>query len=162
MLITRRQAVETYNASLLKNVKNTLLNFDLVKNRALLKPIVDAVDEVSKKSDNYLEFEKENSELCIKHCDKDEKNQPITTPIAGGIRFSMEKNKEEFERDFLVLKEKFKEAIETQEKRLKQMEELLDGKEEISLIKVKLTDLAAAVEGMDTATLEALSPLIEE
>jgi hypothetical protein len=83
-----------------------------------------------KPTEDYNKFETERIELATKHAKKDEKGEPITkdNQFTKENEFVL-KNQEEFDKEFALLKEKHKEAIDF---RIKQLEDFNKFAEEES------------------------------
>lgn len=77
--VTHRKIV-LLNMSLLryKDATNVKFGYMIARNRILIKPILEALDEARAPSDEYKEFLKERLELGKKHAKKDDNNKPLT------------------------------------------------------------------------------------
>jgi hypothetical protein len=64
---------------LLKDCKITALNWKLIQNKNLIKPLKEELDQFIEYSQEYKEFDQKRIDLCIKHSIKDEAGNTLYT-----------------------------------------------------------------------------------
>jgi hypothetical protein len=117
-------------------------SYFLAKNKVGLKAELDIMEEAQKPSEAYLEFENRRVELAQKFSDKDANGQP---KVHNG-QYVIYDNRDEFEKEMKKLKTKFKSAIESREKQIDEYAALLKEPVELSLSKIKFTQLPPQIE----------------
>jgi hypothetical protein len=117
-------------------------SYFLAKNKVALRAELDIMDEAQKPSEAYLEFENRRVELAQKFSDKDANGQP---KVHNG-QYVIYDNRDEFEKEMKKLKTKFKSAIESREKQIDEYAALLKEPVELSLSKIKFTQLPPQIE----------------
>ena len=117
-------------------------SYFLAKNKVSIKPEIEALDEAQKPNAAYLEYEAKRIELAQEHSDKDANGSP---KVHNG-QFVIFDGRDKFELAIKKLKTKFKTAISTREKQLKEYEAFLGEDVETSLTKIRFTQLPAQIE----------------
>lgn len=135
------------------NLKGIKFAYAVAKTKNLIKPLVEALEEVKKPAENFQKFESERIKLCREHAEKDEKGQP---KIMGGVYVGLG---EEFNTELEKLKEEHKQAIEEREQQMQDYAKLLEEEVDVELHKVKLDEVPEDITGKQ---LEMLMPMIEE
>lgn len=163
MKITKRKILEI-NAALDRlgaQKVGVKFAYGLAKNRKLIEAEVAALKEASKPTPEFLEFEAKRQKLCERYAVKKENGAPMTVDYGGGsgIYIIEPIKQKEFDRELDALKTENEEVIDDQEKRNKQVEEILKDEVDIEFCKMKLD---AFPEEMEVAVISLLYPLIEE
>lgn len=138
---------------------NIKFKYAIARNKKILQPIVESLQEIIQPSEELKKFEPERVELCRKYADKDEEGSPKFIED----RFIIIENREEFNKELEELREKYKEEMDKQEEKNKEFIELLkeDCKEEINFFKIDLTYFPD-IELLTTGMIENLLPIIKE
>lgn len=152
--MTNQEIVNLFEALNGINLKGVKFNYSVSKNIELLKKEINSFKESTKPSEEFAKYEKERTNLCVKHAEKDGKGKPIIENNEYKIT-----NIEEFEKEIAELKEKNKEAIEARQAQLKEFEEFLTKENTITLFKIKVADIPADI---TTKQLTSIISLIEE
>ena len=157
--ITKKEIVDLYNClEGLKEVKGSVkFVYAVAKTRLVLKTEVDAIKEAIVDEPKFLEFEQKRVQMCYEFADKDEKGETVIDQKLG--KFKIEERKEEFAKEFEKLREENKEALELQEKRIKEINDMYKESIEISVHKINLSDLP---DNLNSVQMEILMPLILE
>ena len=160
--MTRRQLLEIWQ-TLDKIVdkgsdKDIRYAYGIAKNRGVLRPEIEALEEARKPPESYEAFERERLDLCRNYAKRNpETGEPLT--YDEGKRFAIDPSKqEEFEAHAKKLREKHQEAVGEYEGILKDFEEFLDEEVTAPAWHPVALDLFPA----DTTprTLETLAPII--
>ena len=128
--------------------------YALAKNKAKIKDEVEAIKEVGKFSDDYKRFEAERAKLCNEY---GEKNEDGTPKIENNVYVIV--NKDEFDNKFKELREQNKDVIAEQEKRMQEVETILDEEIDIEWYRIKLEWFP---EYMMQSQIEILADMIDE
>lgn len=136
------------------NLPGVKFAYGVSKNLNILKPEVIALEEARKQSPEFQQYEKERVVLAIKHSEKDEKGKPII--LENQYKLA---DQEAFDAEFIVLKEKHKDAIEKREAQVKEFNDLLEKEVKLELHKIKLEDVPATI---TTKQMNDIFDLIEE
>lgn len=140
MKLTRRRAIAMYNAtSSTSEVGNPTVKASILRNRWALEPIFNVHQEITKPSTALLEYDTARVALCRTASEVEgvpviENNNYIIAPD----------KKEAFDKDMAELSEKYKEALTINSNKPAQIEEYLDGEEDINIIQIPFTDLLAS------------------
>ena len=140
---------------------NVHFHYNVAKNKRLLVPELECIQEARKPSEKFNEFTKKRIELCKEYCKKDEDgNDVIIGAGTNQSRFDFEEGKqEELDEAIKPLTEEYKEVIKEHEDKEKQFFELLNEEVEIPFTLFKLKHMPQEVLGSDV---EMLFDLIEE
>ena len=140
---------------------NVKFHYTLAKNKRLLVPEIEALKESRTTSDEYNKFQEERIELCKEYCKKDDNGNPvILDPNTPQSRYDFEDDQKELlDKEIKPLTEKYKEAIDEQDKKEKEFFELLEEEVEIPFYQFNLKYMPESVLGADV---ELLFDLIEE
>lgn len=159
MLLTRKQILDMHAAlGKLPPVKDVRLAFTLAKNKMnVLAPVVEAILDTHKPSNEFNSYQEERLQLCKQYCVKDS----IGAPKIENGQYVMPEERSEFDGKFVLLKEKYAEAIEEAENKNKNFEDFLKETEDLDLKMVTLEALTAGLEG-EKVDLTGILPIIEE
>jgi hypothetical protein len=117
--ITHRELLELWNGlPSLANLKGFKLGYAVVRTKIKLRPEIEALEEVMKPSEDFIEFERKRTDLCQKFVMKDDKGNSMM----DGDLYLFGENKNEFEAAVELLKQ---EHIVTLEERQKQFVEYI-------------------------------------
>lgn len=136
MKISREKMLDVYILidEILKKSEKVKFNFRLFEEQEKIEKEKKRLEEVAKPNDKINDFERKRLMLCNRHCEKDENKKPI---IENNMFKGLVGNKE-FNKDFLELKEGYKEDLEKQENKLKEVDDLLKEEIEIKFEKINL------------------------
>jgi hypothetical protein len=118
-------------------------SYFLARNKIAIKSEVEALEEVRKPDQEFLDFELERITLAREYADKDSEDKPIIQNNA----FIILKQIDLFENSMKSLKIRFKDVIEKRELQMKELEKILD--EDFSLEKpfrISFSDLPSEIE----------------
>ncbi|RQW76720.1 MAG: hypothetical protein EHM14_15950 [Methanothrix sp.] len=126
---TRRQVLAVWNVlEELSDRKSDDLRwaYHVAKNKALIKPEVDALRAAQKPDEDFDAYDKARIELCKNHAQRDPNtHEPLTTD--NGRRFLIDHTRQaEFDAAAEKLKEEHKPALDRYEEKMKAFEKFLD------------------------------------
>jgi vacuolar-type H+-ATPase subunit I/STV1 len=149
------------NSREVAGLKGAKFAFAVVKNKATIKPTIDALETVQNNAlETIKECEKSRIELCEEYADKDENGKPKHfADQDGGERFSITERREGFDQKLNTLIEKHREEIEEKKRLDKEFSELLDDETEVSLHAVKLSDVP---DDITVGAMQGMAPMIAE
>ncbi len=152
--MTKRELLilnQTFQTLDLKGVK---FNYAIAKNSDKIKSEVKALQKIIEMSKDYKKFDDERIELVKKYSKKDD----LGLPMVSDNQYILD-NKEEFDVEFELLKDKHKTSVEEREKQLEEYNEILNERIEIDFYKIKLELIP---ENISTSEMSVLFPLIIE
>jgi hypothetical protein len=117
-------------------------SYFIAKNKVAIKNEFDALEIARKPDPKYIEYDTKRAELAHKMADRDEKGQAM---IVNNSFVIIEKV-DEFKTELDKLKKEYSEAIQTQEKNLKDFEDLLNEEIEFRGPKIDLKDIPQTIE----------------
>jgi hypothetical protein len=135
-------------------VKGTKFAYAVTKNLYTLLGEAKAIDAMLNPDKEYQKYEEKRVELATKHSKKDENSHPV---VEGG-QYVLE-NEEEFNKEFDVLKEEFKETLVARDAQIKEYNEQLSTDSDVVIHKVKLEDVA---EGISLSVMGKIHEMIIE
>jgi hypothetical protein len=129
----------------------------IVRNKKLLNDEREALLAATEPSGKYKEFEKKRIETCMKHCDKNEKGEPVINEknqfVATG------ENNEQMHTALDVLTTEYKEAIDGFNTQNDEINKLLEEEIEFTPYQV---DLESFPDTLSPVILEAIDFIIKE
>jgi len=146
----------------LRDVKNTKLSYNLLKNLNLIGPVMQPVEVVQAKIEQLnnkelQEYDTRRVDLCHEHAKLDDDGKPIIIKKDGVERFDME-DKEAFNEAIEKLREEYSEVFLKKEELQSQLIELLNEDVEIKLHKVSADCLP---KDLNLEELERIKDLLE-
>lgn len=137
----------SFYAKELKNLKGAKFAYTVIKNIDIIEKEAKSLLESKNVSEKYSELEKKRLELCEKHADKDDKNEPIKKKFEGDrFEYSISITKmDAFNADINALFEENKEAIEEQKKYDEDFKTLLNSESDIVLKKISIDDVPSDI-----------------
>lgn len=137
-------------------LKGAKFAFTISRNKQMIKPMVNKVNELAKMSELFKEFDKKRVEINEKYATKDENGKSIMKDE----RFEIpEDKKEDFEKEIEALKEEYKEAIKEREEQKNNVEAYLKEETELEL---KPIPLSMIPDDINVDEMEIIEPLVEE
>jgi hypothetical protein len=121
---------------------NASYSIALAKNEKLLSDDVKLLQKFIQfePDKQFDEFEQERQKILRELANKDDKGNPVTQMVNGQITYSIPvTNLEEWNKQYKILEEKYKETLEKREKRNKEIQEFLDSEEKISVTIYKIS-----------------------
>lgn len=115
---------------------NASYSIALAKNEKLLSEDIKILQKFIQfePDKQFDEFEQERQIILSTLANKDDKGNPITQIVNGAVTYSIPvTNLEEWNKQYKVLEEKYKEALEKRDKRMKEVQAFLDSEETISV-----------------------------
>ena len=138
----------------------TKLAYALVMNKKILEPHVEAIAELEKPPQLWIDYEEARFELCTEYANKDEQGKPKTVRTMEGEVFDInEETKEEFEEKMTSLRSDSKEAFEVKAKHETELIEFLEEEAEIEFFKVDMDHLPDEIAPSE---MEVLLPLLKD
>ncbi len=129
-------------------------SYAVAKNIVLIKREVDVLSEAIKPDKEFMEYEKERLELCRVRARKAGDGEPLLK----GNAFDIE-DMEAFNKEFGVLREKYKEAIEHREEQVSGYNKMLEEEVEVKFHKIREEDFP---EKISPSELMVMMPLLIE
>lgn len=137
-----------------KDLKGFKFAYAVVRNSNKIKTEITNLEETLKTTEKFNEFETKRIELNKKYAKKDEKGEPIIEKDAYILE-----NKEEFEKEYELLKEEYKEEITKREEQNKELVKFLKEETTFELFKVKKEDVP---QDITPAQMGGIISIIEE
>ncbi len=151
----KQKIIELYQAlNSLGNLSGVKFSYAVVRNINILKPEIEALQEVIKPSEEFTKYEQERIELAKEHSKKDDKGEPMSE----NNKFILEDEKK-FEKEFEKLKEKNKKVFDDRQKQIDEYITLLETESSMELFKIDISDVP---EGITTQQMNSIYELIEE
>jgi len=144
--------------SLLENRPYSVkFSYFIAKNKVLIRDEIIALDKSRHSSPEYLEYDKKRLELARKYADKDQDGKAIIKDN----QFVLTEKIDEFQTELEELKKIYFMAIEEQENKVKDFEELIERETDFIGLKINLNDIP---DGIEPSILEVLitSNLIDD
>lgn len=159
MQIQREKLVAMFGLinRLLNQKTSVRFHYLLLKNKKLLQPEIEAIQEAQQIDPpaGHNEFNDKRIELCKEYCVKDENGEAV---IKQGNYAIIPERKEEFEGKMADLKEEYKGLIEELDKRQEDFVNLLKEHVEVNLTTIPLSVMPEELVGNEV---EALFDLID-
>lgn len=133
---------------------NPRFGYALIKNKAKIKTEIDAIREIGKPNPAFQKYDEERVGLCKSYADKNEDG----TPKVSGNSFVIA-DIPAFEKALAMLRETYKEVLEDQEKRVAEIDKILEEEFEVEWHRIKLSWLP---ETMQQSQIEILIDMIDE
>lgn len=128
--------------SVLESIKSSKTNirttYTIAKNRNLILPEIEAIQEATKLDGVLADYEQQRIELCKQFCQKDDYGQPIIE--SGNFIFDAEGRKN-FEEKFAELNAKSPEALEKAKEQEIQIAKLMNDDVDIDLTPFQLSNI---------------------
>jgi hypothetical protein len=105
--------------------------YAVARNIKIIEDEIDIMGNMVKPNSDFIKYEKERTELATKHAKKDEKGKAIIE----NKEYILE-NKEEFDKEFAILKEKHKEAIDFRTKQLEDFNKFAEEESKLEFYKI--------------------------
>jgi hypothetical protein len=138
----------------------------VLKNLKKLKDEVELIQEVARPSEEFIEFEKKRFNIIVDKADKDESGNPILERDSLGrqqFRIINKLTRNEIQRDIETLSEKYKDVIDLQMKKEKELQSLLQEEIDLpTLSKINFDDLPDNISPKELDVIEFLVDGIEE
>ncbi len=156
----KRDILETFVAiQSLPKAKSARVQYAFEKNKRLILPIVESLEESKKPSDEYVTYDLERVGLCKKFSLKDAKGESVTFNRDFVIDPS---RKNEFDAALNKLKEEHKKSVDEYDEKLKEYSAMLEEKEVVNYHKVALSNVEDAYDDMPQNIMAAIFDMIEE
>ena len=153
--MTKRELLNLYiSLNKLGHLQGVKFAYGIAKNINILRPEVEAIQKAQDAAPEYIKFDQERIDLAQSMANKDEKGNPETNGMSYAITL-----REDFDREFKKLQDKYDEAIKDREKQMGEYEELLKEEVEVKLYKIKLSELPEAI---TTEEVNKIFNIIEE
>jgi len=117
-------------------------SYFLAKNKVALRTELEVMEEAQKPSESFLAYEQKRVETAQSFADKDANGNP---KVHNG-QYVIYDKRDEFEKEMAKLKTKFKTAIAAREKQVADYAVLLEEPVEISLSKIRFSQLPQQIE----------------
>jgi hypothetical protein len=154
--MTHNEAVVMYRALMNETatLKGVRFSYAVAKNIEALKPFVTAVEQASKPSEAYDEYEKKRIALAEKHAEKEEDGKPVIQANSYVIE-----DQDAFDSEFTKLREEHKEVLDERAKQEDDFNKLLEEPLEVSLTTVKLDEVP---EDINVSLMRKINSMIED
>lgn len=129
--------------------------YSMAKNKIVLKPEIEAIQEASRAPQGYLDFEGARIELCEKYAEKGPDGRPVRTERG----YQIEAQRAVFENAIESLRVVHKADIEAYDTWAKGMETFMKEEITITLVKLNLSDFPT---GVTPNQLAALWPILND
>lgn len=138
-------------------------NYAISANKAEAKRIAVSINAAIKPNEAMEKYEQERRDLIIKHCDKDERGEPISRVVTAGDQTFIKYNvpdiddpKSDYNRELGVIKENYKGDIEAHEKKLKFLDK---DNSEFKPIMIPRKDIP---KGLSREAMDLILPLVKK
>jgi len=159
MEMKKRDLLRLHNAITLIADRQHSVKFSylIAKNKVAMKDEIEALEEVSKASEEFKEYEDKRIKLAQQYADK---NEDGSAKIQDN-NFVLTTNAAIFQKEFDKLKEQHKDLVNERDKQVKEFEVLLEGTVNFEGTKINFEDIPPSI---DPATMECfiLADLIIE
>jgi len=147
MKFTRENLIKVWHALTVLSTEKTSAKgaYAIAKNKRLAETEVKSIEDAQKNQkepEGLIDFENARINLCNELCDKDEETG---APVLNGKNFSMSENAEEFNKRLTELRFEHKEALDAQEKIIKDFEDFVKEEVEIAFHEIKVDQLPDSV-----------------
>lgn len=123
----------------LKNQKMGIqTTYKIVKNRKLIEPEIEAIQEAIKPSEKFIEFEKKRVELCEKFCKKDSGGKAIVENNSYAFEDS---ELPKFQVELKNLQSEYQEEFDKRKMVEKDIENLTNEEIEVDVTKIAINDI---------------------
>lgn len=141
--------------------------YAISKNKKAIKDEIEATDSTVKPSEAFEAYDKERMELGKRHAKKDPQGAPMTkrvpNPVGGGMSESFDiANMAAFDKEHEALKEKYKDAVEAQERKIKERNESLADEVEMEFHGINPALLDDPKMNFSVAEMDALAVFVDE
>jgi len=136
------------------DLKGVKFNYGILKNINKIKPEIESLQESSKPTPEFQEFEKKRVELAKECAKKDDKDKPVIE----GDQYQIEDRKA-FDKKLDKMREESKVTIDAREKQIEEYNKMLDEEVSIDLYKIKLDVIP---EDITSEQMNSISEIIEE
>jgi hypothetical protein len=133
-------------------------SYFIAKNKVAMRDEIEALEEVSKVSEGFQEFENKRIELAQKHADKNEDG----SPQVQNDNFVLNENVGLFQKEFGELIEQNKDVLSNREEQLKQFNEILGQNTEFEGSKIGIGDIPEDIEPVKIECFILADLIIEE
>lgn len=153
--MTRQKLVELYQSlNAVGNLRGVKFAYAVIRNLNILQPEIEALQKSAEPSKDFNIFEMARVELAKKHAKKDKNGEAVVE----ANQFVIE-NKEKFDKEFVLLRKKHKEAVANRDKQIAEYNKLLEEEVKIELFKIKMSDVP---QDISTEQLKGIFEVIEE
>ena len=136
--------------------KNTKFSFVVLRNKKLLKDVVESLKTIQvQKVDGYDDFNEDRLKLCEKYAEKDEHGQPIQVKQGGEFVFKIS-NQKEFGDGILKLFDLHENYKENLKQKQKAFDKLQDEDVDINLIKIDINELPSDLTESEISLIEEI------
>jgi len=157
---TNKDLIELFGVitELEKNSENEVdFSYGLGKNIRNIEPEVKTIQGSLKSSDDYKKYGEEHNKLLKKYADKDDNGKIISFNHQGRVAYQINEDNPEYNKEFDKLKEEYKLAIEENDIKVKNFEELLERECEFDLYTISIHSFPKHIKRMSI-----MIPLIRE
>ena len=138
-----------------KGEQNKYFVYHVSKIKTSLEAERKAIIEMSKPSDEYIQFERERQSIILKFSEKNEKGLPVEV----NQRYKIQQNKElECQEAINEIINKYKEAIDRRKKEINELERIL---EEYVEVDIPLIPFAHLPDFVEQSVIDILFPIID-
>lgn len=124
------------NLESLKKLEGAKFTYTIIKNIDLLEKEIKKISETIKPTNEYDEYEKKRTELCINFCKKDQDNNLIYKNTENGKEYDIDTLDPKWIEAIEKLKEEYQTTIDERNKQIEQYNNLLDKDADIKFDKM--------------------------
>ena len=152
-----RDVLKLWNGLIrLGNRKNTKFNFTVLRNKKIIKEIVESLQAIQLQPiDGYEEFNKEREKLREKYAARDENNNPIQIEVNGKLTYKLT-DPDKFTKDCIELLNSHTKYKDNLDIRITEMEEILNQDVDINLVKISIDDLPDDLTEIEISLIEEI------
>lgn len=145
--MTKQEVVDLWNVlNDLSSLKGPVkFGYAVSKNKRLLQPEVQAIQEATRPKAEFMEFEKARLKLAEKYCERDKDGKPKMVKVGTQTHYTFSNlNRPLFEAELHILGQQHQEVLESKAAQDKEVQEfLLSKSDKIKLHSVRLEDCPA-------------------
>lgn len=142
----------------IKHLYGIKLAYAINKNQKAIDVEIKKLGDTMTPSEGIQRYEKERIVLCEKYCKRDEKGNPI---LKNNIYVDLQGNKE-FEDAVAKLREKYKDAVDEQEKKKEEYDKLINEEIEFEVYKIAIADIPKDITAAQLEKIELMINKIED
>lgn len=126
----------------IKKLQGAKLSYAIIKNIDIINNHVNTIKSLIETSEEYINYEKDRNDLCIKYCKKNNLNELITiTKEDGSQEYDIDINNDNWINEMNALKNKYEKCIQDRNIQIEKYNYFLNQNAEIELYKFPLEDV---------------------
>ena len=143
----------------ISGIKNRKFSYPLFRTQDLVSSEFKLFNKLKAPSKEIIKYQKERIALCLKYCDKDKNNKPVTTIDDGKEVYVFSgKNKVKFDKETISFEKKNKEVLEEITEIDKEIIKTLDEQIEFEVYGIEQADIPDDISASELRIIKILLP----